>query len=98
MTNRFKGPHFGAPAAEHALLWPYRVNCSEGVSRAEAALQLSGCGSCEVFSRGGERDARGRATMDQSDMCGLVTALHRFVAGLPASVGEVGRLVTTDIE
>ena len=36
--------------------------------------------------------------MDQSDMCGLVTALHRFVAQLPALVGEVGRLVTTDIE
>ena len=73
-------------------------------SRAEAALQLSGCSSCEGFSRGGERDARGRATMDQSDMRGLVTALHRFVAGLPAlvgevgEVGEVGRLVTTDIE
>ena len=69
-----------------------------GFSRAEAALRLSGCGSCEGFSRGGQRDARGRATMDQSDMRGLVTALHRFVAQLPALVGEGGRLVTTDIE
>ena len=38
----------------------------------------------------GERDARSlSATMDHSDIRGLVTALHRYVAGLPrSSVGD----------
>ena len=36
-------------------------------------------------SRRGTRRAKLMATMDHSDIRGLVTALHRYVAGLPRS-------------
>lgn len=40
-----------------------------------------------MFSRWGTRRGRSVATMDQSDIRGLGTALHRSVAGLPLSSG-----------
>ena len=76
------------------LIWPLVSTGAKWDSR-ETALGLV-CGYerffevSESFTLDGERDARSlSATMDHSDIRGLVTALHRYVAGLPrSSVGD----------
>lgn len=64
------------------LIWPSGVNRDEPSSR-----YLARAVSVPVGDRTGwgTRGAELQATMDQADIRGLVTALHRSVAGLPRS-------------
>ena len=71
------------------LIWPPRVNWREGDSRGRSRRSLyEGFEVRESLSTGNAtREAM--ATMDHSDIRGLATALHRYVAGLPLSkVGD----------